>query len=672
MTAPVRPARPRTVVGVATAGAAIGLLLAATLGVRRIAAQPIIGPPLPSLAGRPQTAAGRQARAAVRDFEHSRQRFLPTDPGGYQPDRCDVRIGRLCYWDNNGDTLVPPELPAALRARTVLLAQLDQAAAADSADDWIVGQRVRYLLELGRTADAAGAAAGCRGTPWWCQALAALALHAAADHRAAAAAHDSARVLLPDAAARCAWDDVALWLPSDAARAYRRLPCGSADRVRYEARFWRLAQPFWALPANDLRTELGARRTLAHLHAAAPNPQVMAWGDDLAESDVRYGVPVAWTVRRPPFGSTVEASVVGYEPTPSYDFTPDARTLAPATLLTRPVPAAVSGAGTWTLRRPLAQTRYAPRYAALGVSALDHQIARFRRGDTLVVVGAYATVDSGPAAPGTPARRTAALVLDDTAARPAAVRRRDDAPPAGALLATVLAPASGADAGTPGWLASLEVLDTAAVPDSTRSGGDGPSGRRWRPPGGPQRGRAARARLPLAPLPPDATISDLLLVRPGDYGPAPTLAAVVDSAVGAPVVRAGQLFGLYWEQYRRATTPPTVAITATRVGTSAWERLGALVGRTVVTQPVSLRYVDPVGRSASPGRYVALRWPVVPPGTYRLAVTVAAAPERAVASGPPDSIPAGTVPAGTVPADTASSAPAALPVGTSVVVRVVR
>jgi hypothetical protein len=611
------------------------------------------------------------ARDAVRDFERSRARLLPDYPGGSADGRCDVPIGRLCYWDNNDDAPVPPEPPAALRARTALLARLDSAAA-DSADDWIAGQRVRYLLEIGRAADARQAAAACRGTPWWCQALASLAHHAADDHRAAAAAHDSARALLPDSAARCAWDDVAPWLPPDAARAYHRLACGSADRRRYEARFWRLAQPFWALPANDLRTELAARRTLVRLFATAVNPQRLPWGDDLAESDVRYGVPIAWTVRRPPLGSGLDPSVVGHEPTPSYDFTPDARTLAPATLLAAPLPPALAGGRAWSLRRPLAQTRYAPHYTALGVSPLDHQLARFRRGDSLVIVGAYTAParDSIRPAAATPPRLVAALVVDDTAGRPAAARLRDDAPPTGALVATLSAdlPAT-----PPPWLASLEVLDTAATPTTEPRG---------RPPAAPQRGRAARVRIALAPLPADAALSDLLLVRPGDYGPAPLLAAVADSAAGAPVIRAGELFGLYWEVYGATAAPRTIAITATRTSTSAWQRLGALVGRAVVAQPVSLRYADPVAPGAPPGRYVALRWPLVPPGTYRLAVSVTAAgtpvSPTLVDTTRADTTRADTAAADTTPADTAAptapTAPTAgaTPASATLVVRVVR
>jgi hypothetical protein len=679
------------------------------VAARRAGAQPVVGPPLATLAIRPRTDAGRQARAAVRDFEFGRRRQLPEVAGGGSG-RCDVQIGRICYWDNNGDPPLPPERPATMRARAALVERLARAAADDSTDDWTVGQHVRYRLELGDAAGADSAAAGCRGTPWWCQALVGLVRHATGDHVAAERAHDSARALLPDVAARCAWDDVSPWLPPDAARGYRRLACGSPERGRYEARFWRLAQPFWALAANDLRTELAARRTLARLHGTAPNPFGMPWGDDLAEGDVRYGAPVAWAARPAAMGSPGDRPITGDEPRPSYDFTPDGRTLAPARLLGRPLPGAVSGAGAWALARPVPQTRYAPRYTALGVRALDHQIARFRRGDTLVIVGAYAAPDTGPAGPtgagDTPpvrpsAHRFAALVLDDSAGRPAAAARRDAAPATGALTLAVPAPGAPASAapgaGTaPAWLAALEVLDTAAVPDTGRANRDGrdgvPANSRPQAPGRPRRGRAARARTPVAALPADAQLSDLLFVRPGDYGPAPALASVADSAAGAPVIRAGALFGLFWEQYPPAAARPrpTIAITATRVGTTVWQRLGTLVGRAVVAQPVSLRYQDPVAPGAGPGRYVALRWPVVPPGTYRLTVSVwngrppgdsaagaaaahdsaaAAADTARVASAAADST---TVDSGAVDTAASLATPAGAVAGTSVIVRIIR
>ena len=137
------------------------------------------------------------------------------------------------------------------------------------------------------------------------------------------------------------------------------------------------------------------------------------------------------------------------------------------------------------------------------------------------------------------------------------------------------------------------------------------------------------------------------------------------------MIRAGALVGLFWEQYRPAAgSRPTIVVTAARMGTTVWQRLGTLVGRADVAQPVSLRYVDPVAAGAEPGRYVALRWPVVPPGTYRLTVSVWSghppgdSAARAAAVG-------ATVDSGAAVAASPAT-PAGAVAGTSVIVRIVR
>src|SRR6476469_8701455 len=86
------------------------------------------------------------ARRAQREFERERRDRLPVLPGG-SGGPCEVQIGRLCYWDNNGDAPPPAEPPAVATARLALLDRLARAAAADSTDDWVAGQQVRYLAE---------------------------------------------------------------------------------------------------------------------------------------------------------------------------------------------------------------------------------------------------------------------------------------------------------------------------------------------------------------------------------------------------------------------------------------------------------------------------------------------------------------------------------------------
>jgi hypothetical protein len=529
----------------------------------------------------PAVAAARRAQQA---FERARRSALRIY-SGVPSSRCEERIGRLCYWNNNDEPKLPEERADVARRRDELLDALARAAAAAPGDDWVAGQRVAYLIEARRFPAADSVAAACAGTVWWCDALRGLALHAHNDHAGAAAAFDRALAAMP-AEQRCRWTDLSLWLDDRAHGEYRRLPCGP-ERDAWERRFWGVAQPLLMLPGNDLRNELLARRVMVGIHAEAASPHGMPWGDDMAESELRYGWPTAWVARPPNPGIAIAPpDVVGYEPTPSFDFLPAKGVWA------HPEQA---GADAWDLKDTRARSRYAPRYAPRGFAELPHQIARFRRGDSTVVVGAWnvdrdtkwdsATVTTLPES----ARRVdVGLVLVDSTGdaargvRPAVPRR-------GALAVTV---------GTLPRLASLEVLDTVA-------------------------GRAARARYAVPPLAPGAAVSDVLLLDRG-AGSAPDLESVLPHANGSPVIRAGGVVGLYWESYLPTTPdrPLTVSVRATRLDTRWLDRARSAIGLGQQTMPVAVRFVDLGRPDGKPGRSLTLTWPSVPPGDYRLELTV--------------------------------------------------
>ena len=57
-----------------------------------------------------------------------------------------------------------------VRARAQLLRDLERASDALPGDDWIIGQRIRYLVE-GHDTSAVSVARACRATKWWCDAL---------------------------------------------------------------------------------------------------------------------------------------------------------------------------------------------------------------------------------------------------------------------------------------------------------------------------------------------------------------------------------------------------------------------------------------------------------------------------------------------------------------------
>jgi len=73
-------------------------------------------------------------------------------------------IGRFCEWHPNPrDYVVPDEGNDIRRARAELLRDLERAGNAVPGDDWIVGQRIRYLVE-GHDSSVISVARSCKAT----------------------------------------------------------------------------------------------------------------------------------------------------------------------------------------------------------------------------------------------------------------------------------------------------------------------------------------------------------------------------------------------------------------------------------------------------------------------------------------------------------------------------
>src|SRR6266581_3495120 len=305
----------------------------------------------------------RSARRAQAAFESTRTRSLPERPGGWS-DICGQRIGRICYWyesDDDEDS-APPE-PARIReARARLLAALREAGAALPGDEWIVGQRVRYLLEDSQPASAALVAAQCRAALWWCEVLAGLVRHATGDFAAADSTFATALADMP-ADERCRWGDLSPLLEGELAERYRRLDCDA--RAAFEARWWWLAQPLYSHAGNDRRTEHFARVVMVRIQEGRRTP-FGYWADDLRDVLLRYGWPTWWT-RDPPRSPMIESEprITGHDPSPAFHFTSGSRALDDPT-----------GAKPedWSLDAPQARERYAPPYAAT-FTYLQHQEA---------------------------------------------------------------------------------------------------------------------------------------------------------------------------------------------------------------------------------------------------------------------------------------------------------
>jgi len=521
----------------------------------------------------------RGARSAQAAFENTRRSHLPLNTSGTSG-RCDVRVGRLCYWWDEGEWSGPPEPAKIKAARAALLERLASAASRLPGDAWIAGQRVRYLVEDGRAADAERVARDCHASGSWCAALLGYALHAAARFAEADTAFDAALAHMAEPE-RCRWTDITLLLEDKARKQYEKLAC--AERRAFEARFWALSRPLHMLPANDLRTEHFARLTMIEMLRTSRYPHPMAWGDDMGELLLRYGWETRWSREAPSMASGASIHVVGHEPTPAFDFVPDPDVLT--------APDSADGSD-WMLRDRMAQSRYAPSYAR-SVAELGPQVALFRRGDSALVVAAFD-------------------LSRDTAFK------RDS-------------------------IEAALAISPATTPESVVVVGDNSTGRRdaltvmgrWEPLLVSVEGRdsaerrVARARL--VARPPAAThgrvsVSDLLL-----FDDPASLPTSIDDAIprarGSLRVERRTPVGVYWEMYGLEDAGATVAytLTVTRVGVPwlrrAAERLKVMDRRA----PVRMKWDEPSIRpDGVRSRALAVDFSTLPAGHYRIDLAVEA------------------------------------------------
>jgi hypothetical protein len=527
----------------------------------------------------------RSAEQAQAAFETFRRWHLPVGPG-HSGGRCDVPIGRFCYWDD-GDTAAVPEPVAVRVARARLLAALDTAGNLLPGDDWIAGQRVRYRLEDGRLQQARAAARDCRATAWWCAALTGLALHAGEDYAAADSAFAAALGAMPKPE-RCRWRDISLLLPGELRRRYGRLSCD--ERAAFEARWWWLAAPLLSRSGNDRRTEHFARVTLAQIERHGSTAYGLPWRDDLRELIVRLGPVAYWTQETGGSGTALEPVVVGHERTPGFQFGPSARAFADPT---------GARADDWTLDAAPVTERYAPPYAARFVP-LDAQVAAFRRRDSCLVVAAYDDSRDAGLALRPP---DAALVV--AADEHAAVVARGSGAGASVLTATTTCRP---------LLVSVEVV-------------------------APQARRVARARFgfdPGAVSPGRVALSSLLLLDASDSLPA-DLAAALPRALGTSRVPRHRKLGLFWELYglHPGGEPVTTSLAVTRSGAGWLRRAAESLGLAPRRAGVTVRWEDivvPRDDGGGVGRALAVDLSTMSPGRYRIGVTVTVRGEDAVAT----------------------------------------
>jgi hypothetical protein len=535
-----------------------------------------------------------EAETAQAAFERARIRLLPSTWSG-PPHPCDEIVGRFCFWHDHARRWTPPpEHPDIPRERARLLDQLASAARVLPRDGWIVGQRVRYLIEAGRPSEAVAVAGECLATPWWCRALEGYALHSASDFAGAEVAFDRALVAMPEPE-RARWTDLELLLDRDLARVWKRLAPGARDA--FARRLWWLADPFWSITGNERRSEHFTRLVLDRLQERARSPYDVAWGRDLGELTVRFGWPIGWERVRTSsgvLGGDVRPAIVGHDAAAGRPFVP------PNAVFGEPLG---TRAGEWRLQARAPRETYAPAYAD-SVVDLEPLIAIFRRGDSARVVAGWSSLAfadrrapvGGPTGHAQVHQVQPPQIQDAGAVLVAA--RDPDAEP---TIVRAVGSASGPLEITVAWASTVLSLEAHE---------------------GPFAGRA-RFGLPIDELG-RPLLSDLLMLDrpaplPGDLDEA------AHRARGSNRVRPGERLGLYFEIYPPAGSEGiaeiSIALRDDRGG--FWRGLASALGMGSRSSGVATAWSEPF----SPGAPVHPRAVVVElsglsPGAYTLVLAV--------------------------------------------------
>jgi hypothetical protein len=440
----------------------------------------------------------REARELQSRFERTRRQLLPisTTGGG----RCDVTVGRFCYWYDPDELPLPEEPIEIMRARGALIHGLEALFARAPGDAWVLGQLVRYTVEQGDL-DSALVLAACDS--WWCQSLAGYTLHIKGDVVGADSMFSLALAAMPEKV-RCEWNDLARALEPEDREGYRPLTCRQRDSANANL-FWR-ATPAFARRGNDVRTEWFARQTLIRSLDQAMTHHAMRNSPDYNEMVLRYGAATS-LARRPDaaYGSLEhEISVVGLEPKPAYPYL------------------GLAKEGQWPPDVEKPNSRFAPFFARSMASLTNVQFARFRRGDSVIVAAGFSA-------------RADSLFSHDSVGVTLSVSPGPDV-----RTVAARAPARGGHGAVAvrsraGGVVSLEVTDHVY--------------RAW-----------AVQRFPMDSAP--GTISDLLVTIPGDSLPESLDLAMSTAWPGARIGLGGTI-GLYWETYGTAVTDSLVNVTLT-------------------------------------------------------------------------------------------------------------
>jgi len=524
-------------------------------------------------------ALSRRTRDLQAGFERRRRHLLPTFYTGIA-DRCLI-VGRFCEWHPNLQEDVVPEEGKEIRlARAELLRALAKASATLPGDDWIVGQRIRYLTETHDSA-AIGVARSCRASKWWCEALLGLALHVNGDFAAADSAYSSALEDMP-ALTRCHWTNLSPLLDDDIRGTYRKMPCDQRDSVN--GRIWWVADPLFMTPGNERRTEHFSRMVHTALWKDAANTYGTSWGGDLAELMLRFGWAEKWT-QQPVTSSYSQAqpSVTGHEREPGFHF-----------FLTQRPPDSLAQIvdSLFDVYQFPPREQYAPPYAR-SLVRLDAQVARFRRGDSTRVVAAFDV--SADTVFGTRKFAAALVAMGDELATPA---KADVAESPAKSVLTVMTP----------WKSQLIGVELLAH--------DSAGAARW---------RSGFAEIPLDSN--RISVSDLLFVDGGTSLPA-DLSEAIGRTHGGTKFRRDTKIGLFWELYGLTPADSTlpISLTITPIDQGLLRRTFRALRIAPKLTPLNIRWQENGASGVLSPRSVMLDLSLVPAGKYAVKLEVGNSP----------------------------------------------
>ena len=521
----------------------------------------------------------RRTRDLQAGFERRRRHLLPTFYTGIA-DRCLI-VGRFCEWHPNIQEDVVPEEGKEIRlARAELLRALAKASATLPGDDWIVGQRIRYLTET-HDSSAIEVARSCRASKWWCEALLGLALHVNGDFAAADSAYSSALEDMP-ALTRCHWTNLSPLLDDDIRGTYRKMPCDQRDGVN--GRIWWVADPLYMTRGNERRTEHFSRMVHTALWKDAANAYGTSWGGDLAELMLRFGWAEKWT-QQPVTSSYSQAqpSVTGHEREPGFHF-----------FLTQRPPDSLAQIvdSLFDVYQFPPREQYAPPYAR-SLVRLDAQVARFRRGDSTRVVAAFDV--SADTVFGTRRFAAALVAMGDELATPA---RADVAESPAKSVLTVMTP----------WKSQLIGVELLAH--------DSAGAARW---------RSGFAEIPLDSN--RISVSDLLFVDGGTSLPA-DLGEAIGRTHGGTKFRRDTKIGLFWELYGLTPADSTlpISLTITPIDQGLLRRTFRALRIAPKLTPLNIRWQENGASGVLSPRSVMLDLSLVPAGRYAVKLEVGNSP----------------------------------------------